>query len=102
MYREVIENIEKDLTFVGVVNTNDILREGSNEFVKNCQMAGIKVDMLSGDTKKKCLTVGWQTGIIEKNTGFYDLIFKDEADGVSQIKAILKEMEKFKKLRKNQ
>lgn len=66
----------------------DILREGAREFVGNCKGAGVRVGVVSGDDKGKCLSVGWQTGVI--GVGYSELLFFNEEDGVVQIRNCLK------------
>jgi magnesium-transporting ATPase (P-type) len=107
VYIETLGKLEEGLTFVGILNMKDILREGAKEFISNCKLGNIKVcsffffnvkvNMLSGDDKNKCLTVAKQVEMIEQGTGYTELHFKDEDDGVAQFRRVFKDIEKFNK-----
>jgi hypothetical protein len=97
VYIETLGKLEQGLTFVGILNMKDILREGAKEFISNCKLGNIKVNMLSGDDKNKCLTVAKQVEMIEPKTGYTEFHFKDEDDGVVQFRRVFKEIEKFNK-----
>jgi magnesium-transporting ATPase (P-type) len=97
VYIETLGKLEEGLTFVGILNMKDILREGAKEFISNCKLGNIKVNMLSGDDKNKCLTVAKQVEMIEPKTGYTEFHFKDQDDRVAQFRRVFKEIEKFNK-----
>lgn len=75
----------------------DVLREGSREFVNNCKSSGVSISMVSGDNKKKCLAVGHQSGLIDANGGYHEFSFANENDARVQIMALFKEIGKYKR-----
>jgi magnesium-transporting ATPase (P-type) len=75
----------------------DILREGTREFVNNCKSSGVSISMVSGDNKKKCLEVGHQSGLIDQEGGYHEFSFGNENDARVQIMALFKEIGKYKR-----
>ena len=57
------ENVEKDLIFLGFVSIMDPPRSGVKESVQECQSAGIKVIMITGDHPATAKTIASQMGI---------------------------------------
>lgn len=53
-----------DLTFAGLVGMEDPPREGVPEAVLNLQQSGVRVMMLTGDSKETALAIGKRCGII--------------------------------------
>ncbi|PIU43026.1 MAG: ATPase [Candidatus Nealsonbacteria bacterium CG07_land_8_20_14_0_80_40_10] len=62
------ENLEKDLTFVGLVGLADPPREGVKEAIRICQKAQIKVIMISGDYGLTALALAKQIGLANTET----------------------------------
>lgn len=56
--------VEKDLTFRGLIGLFDPPRPESKEAVKNCHRAGIGVHMLTGDHPGTALAIAKQIGIV--------------------------------------
>ena len=90
------DDLEKNQSFVGIIDFEETIRRGANEFINNCKLASIKTNIQSGDEKKKCISVGYQTNIIDKDFGIYDLTFDEETEGIAQIKGLLKEVKLYK------
>jgi Na+-exporting ATPase len=62
------EEIERDLTFRGLIGLYDPPRPESADAVKSCHRAGIKVHMLTGDHPGTARAIAAQVNILPKNT----------------------------------
>ena len=80
------ENIEKELTFVGLIGMIDPPREGVKEAVATCRKAGIKTVMITGDHIATAKAIAKELGILK---GSDIAITGTELDKISQ-----KELEK--------
>lgn len=63
--RERIREIEKDLTFLGVVGMLDPPRIEVKSAIETCEGAGIRVIMITGDNKNTAESIGVDIGIVE-------------------------------------
>ncbi|MEJ2281572.1 MAG: cation-translocating P-type ATPase [Candidatus Bathyarchaeota archaeon] len=59
------KNIEKDITFVGLMGMIDPPREEAKDAVKLCEKAQIRVVMVTGDHKLTAVTVAKELGILK-------------------------------------
>jgi len=62
---EAIDNVEDDLTFVGMMCIMDPPREEVEESVKQCHTAGINVKMITGDHMISAAAIARTLGIID-------------------------------------
>ncbi|MGV8086187.1 MAG: cation-translocating P-type ATPase [Candidatus Woesearchaeota archaeon] len=61
-----ISNVEKDLVFVGLVGMIDPPREGLKEALEQCNTAGIKVMMITGDHPVTATAIAKQIGLLKE------------------------------------
>jgi Ca2+-transporting ATPase len=59
------EEIEKDMTFVGLVGMIDPARPEAKEAIKVCKQAGIRPVMITGDYKDTAVAIAKELGMIE-------------------------------------
>ncbi len=60
---ESLEDIERDMVFVGLVGMLDPPREEAKEAIRKCERAGIKVIMITGDHKLTAQAVAAELGL---------------------------------------
>lgn len=60
-----IDNLEKDLTFIGLVGMIDPPREEVKDSIKTCKQSGIKTIMITGDHKNTAFAIAKELGIAE-------------------------------------
>ncbi|MDI6882200.1 MAG: cation-transporting P-type ATPase [Methanothermobacter sp.] len=84
------DNIEKDLILVGMTALQDPPRENVKEAVKECQRAGIRIIMITGDYGLTAAAIAKKIGIIPDEN--YQIIKGKELDKLSddELKNILK------------
>jgi len=58
------EEVEKDLTFLGLVGMMDPPRSEAKDAIKVCKRAGIRPVMITGDHKLTAATIGKELGIL--------------------------------------
>jgi Ca2+-transporting ATPase len=61
----VIEEVEKDLTLLGLVGMMDPPREGAREAVASCHTAGIRTFIMTGDHATTAQAIGKEIGLSE-------------------------------------
>jgi Ca2+-transporting ATPase len=62
------ESIEKDLSFLGLIGMIDPPREEVKAAIKNCQRAGIKTVMITGDHKNTAVAIARELGLFQVNS----------------------------------
>ena len=60
-----LENVEKDLIFLGLVAMMDSPREEVKEAIATCKKAGIKVVMITGDNKETARAIAKKVGLFD-------------------------------------
>lgn len=66
---------EKNLVFLGLIAMKDLARQGIEGAIDQCQQAGIRVMMLTGDQKETAESIASDLHILEKN---YSILSGDE------------------------
>lgn len=87
----VMEEIEKDVIFLGLVGMMDPPKEGVNIAVENCRNAKIKIFIMTGDYSITAQAIGEEIGLSEKR-GKTLVINKQELDKFSdeELSTIMK------------
>ncbi|KAL6055878.1 P-type ATPase [Balamuthia mandrillaris] len=92
------EDVEQNLTFIGLVGIQDPARKGVKEAVTTCQRAGITVRMLTGDHLSTALAIAKQIGIIteeEAERGLamtstvFDKMSEEELDEMDELPLVI-------------
>lgn len=63
-----IKNEENNLAFVGLISFYDPLKESSLEALEKAEALGVRIKILTGDSKEVSSAVGRQTGLIKDET----------------------------------
>ncbi|WP_022852361.1 cation-translocating P-type ATPase [Thermodesulfatator atlanticus] len=71
------EEIEKNLSFVGLYGMMDPPRPEVKEAIKKCKTAGIRVIMITGDHAKTALAIGHDLGLVPSLDSSFVLTGKD-------------------------
>lgn len=84
------ENLEKDLTFIGLVGMIDPCRPEVYDAIKECRKAGIRPVMITGDHIDTAVAIGKDLGIIKDAS---EAMTGAELDGLSE-KDLIKKVKK--------
>lgn len=68
--KEELENLEKDMTFAGLIGMIDPPRPEAKQAVATCRRAGIKPVMITGDHALTAMAIGKELGIYEDGDSF--------------------------------
>lgn len=77
------ENLELDMTFVGMVGMIDLPRKEVADAIYTCRMAGIRTIMITGDHKVTALAIAKELGIYQEGN---TVISGEELDDMSDEK----------------
>lgn len=86
---ETIEHAESDLIFVGLVGMIDPPRDEVKDAIAECQTAGIRTIVITGDYGKTAGVIAEELGIVDQNN--YRIITGSELENISddQLSSIL-------------
>ncbi len=74
------DDLENNLTFLGLVGMIDPPREEAKQSIKLCKKAGIKTIMITGDHKNTAIAIAKQLGIIEEKNEAISGLELDQLD----------------------
>lgn len=63
------EDVEKDMTFVGLVGMIDPARPEVKDAIETCKKAGIRPIMITGDYKDTAMAIAKELGMVENDAG---------------------------------
>lgn len=86
----IYEEIECDLTLIGVTAIEDKLQDGVPQTIANLQMAGIKIWVLTGDKQETAVNIGYSCQLLTD-----DLLDLFVVDGSTQDE-VEQQLRKFK------
>ncbi|XP_055326985.1 phospholipid-transporting ATPase ID isoform X3 [Sitodiplosis mosellana] len=87
---EIYEEIECEMSLIGVTAIEDKLQDGVQQAISNLQMAGIKIWVLTGDKQETAVNIGYSCHLLTD-----DLIDVFVVDGTTQDE-VEKQLIKFK------
>jgi Ca2+-transporting ATPase len=70
--KQSIDEVEKNLVFVGLAGMIDPPRPEVRDALKTCENAGIKVSMVTGDHRITATAIGMQLGLIKEGARIID------------------------------
>ncbi|EGR27385.1 hypothetical protein IMG5_196550, partial [Ichthyophthirius multifiliis] len=76
------DEIEKDLTFVGLIIMENKLKEITSQIINELQQANIRTIMVTGDNPLTAISVGRQCNIIHEKARVYFGDLQDETDQI--------------------
>ena len=82
---EIAAACERELTTLGCTGVEDELQENVAECIQDFQAAGIKFWMLTGDMGNTAQEIGYNCGIISRDSDLQD-IFKIEGSEESVVR----------------
>ena len=88
------DDIEYDLTFIGISTMIDPPKIGVKKAVNTCHMAGVKVIMITGDHKMTALAIAQDLGIYQKGDKILDGEELNRLDD-KKLKKIIKKVTVF-------
>lgn len=93
------EKVELDLTFTGLVGFQDPPRPVVRDAIASCQLAGVRVIMITGDHPLTAKAIGRQVGL----DGDDSVVTGSELDQLSddQLKVVVKRSSILRALRRN-
>lgn len=74
------QNVEQNLTFLGLAGMIDPARPEALQAVQTCQRAGIKTVMITGDHQLTARAIGEELGLLRGNSGMLAGVELDEMD----------------------
>lgn len=69
------DEFESNATFIGIVCIMDPLRSEVPKSIKDCQTAGIKVIMITGDAKNTAASIATSAGILPEGSDHSQCVF---------------------------
>lgn len=65
--KQNFSTIESNLTMIGLIGIKDPVRDDAKESINSCRKAGIRVIMITGDSKDTAVAVGKELGLFKEN-----------------------------------
>ncbi|HEY9869655.1 MAG TPA: cation-translocating P-type ATPase [Candidatus Obscuribacterales bacterium] len=84
-----VDNVEKDLTFIGLVAMSDRPKRGVNDAVDKCRRAGIRVVMLTGDQPATARAIAQELNILDPGESEEAVLTGSQLDKMSEPKLAL-------------
>ena len=81
------DELEADLTLIGLLGLKDPPREGVKEAVQACKQAGIKVVMITGDQALTAAAIAKELGIIEEGSDEVEVVTGEQLQEMTDEKA---------------
>ena len=86
----LIEEIEKEMTLLGVSGLEDKLQDEVKEDVCKFIEAGIQMWMITGDQMKTAESIGYASGFFENDTEIYRIKANDSLNDIERLLKIIK------------
>jgi len=91
-----VEDVEKDLVFIGLVGIKDPPRDGVVDSIRRCHQAGITVRMLTGDHPVTAMAIARQIGILDGSNDHlaftsseFDKMTEEELDEMDELPLVI-------------
>lgn len=87
---KIVEELEKDMDFLGIVAVEDRLQENISKTIENLRNAGIKIWMLTGDKAETAKCIAISTAIKERTHEIFEILDKEIQNDSAKLEEKLK------------